>query len=283
MNQEPACTIMDEEQKRFTINMARHIELFDSMIRQMGYPRIAGLSDLENTIRFGRPLGKRKERFIENMIRSIESLEPYPEGKGIEGLAETTRKAFEEIDICMQRIETDDPLEFRKTHSTFMDIEQMGQTLMDMNVSARRLKNLLATGKPETIIPSLVTQYNTVFENWYKPVNGIIQDLLKDCIKNRSERNERIEEILSIERTHLCKDGVKSDLRCIRNAISHPRGCDCYDHYHFEFEDGSSQDMSIEEFHRTLALMTNKTTLVWRSLDVFLDFRMYHLLFERTA
>lgn len=38
---------MDEEQKRFTINMARHIELFDSMIRQMGYPKISGLSDLE--------------------------------------------------------------------------------------------------------------------------------------------------------------------------------------------------------------------------------------------
>ena len=138
---------MDEEQKRFTTNMARQIELFDSMIRQMGYPKISGLSDLENTIRFGRPLGKRKERFIENTIRSIESLEPYPKGKGIEGLAETTRKAFEGIDICMQRIETDDPLEFRKTHSTFMDIEQMGQTLKDMNVSAKRLKNLLATGK----------------------------------------------------------------------------------------------------------------------------------------
>ena len=274
---------MDEEQKRFTINMARHIELFDSMIRQMGYPKISGLSDLENTIRFGRPLGKRKERFIENKIRSIESLEPYPKGKGIEGLAETTRLAFEKMDLCMQRIGTDDPLEFRKTHSTFMDTKQMEQTLKDTNISYRRIMETLETGKPEAVVPSLATQYITVFENWYKPVYGIMQDLLKDCIKNKYERNRLIEETLAIERTHLCKNGVKSDLRCIRNAISHPHGCDCYDHYHFEFEDGSSQDMTIEEFHRTLALMTNKTTLVWRSLDVFLDFRMYHLLFERTA
>ena len=69
----------------------------------------------------------------------------------------------------------------------------------------------------------------------------------------------------------------------IENVVSHPHGYDYYGHYHFEFEDESSQDMSIDESHMTLALMTNKATLVWRFLDVFLDFRMYHLLFEKAA
>ncbi len=274
---------MDEEQKRFTTNMARHIELFDSAIRHMGCPKIGGLDDLMNTVRFGRPLGKRKERFIENTIKSIESLEPYPEGKGIEGLAETTRKAFERIDICMQRIETDDPVEFCRFHKTTIDAEKVSRLFEDQSMHSKRFLETLKSMKPETLIPSLVEQYTATFENYYKPVNRLMQDILKDSIKDKKELNDIIERVMAIERTYQYKNGMKSDLRCIRNILSHSKGYDRGDHYHFEFDDGTSRDMSIEEFHRTFVLMNAKTMLVQTSLAVFIDFRMYHLLFEKAA
>ena len=61
------------------------------------------------------------------------------------------------------------------------------------------------------------------------------------------------------------------------------RGHGRHDRRRSEFENESSEDMSIEKSRRMPALLTGKTTMTWLPFDVCRDFRIYHLLFERTA
>ncbi len=261
---------------------ASEITQLDEMMAEMGFRPVNGLDDLLNTIRNGRPLGKKKQRFIDNLLKSFRSCSGYsPEGYA-EGLSSVMERTLRTMEQLVDKVDVDDPVKFHSEHLLdLMDNEEMMHFLRDQTAGTRRIIELRKVGRPELALPALKDQFILQFEKLYKGVHKQICSLFKGVVNDRKELNDIIEEILSMNRTYDYKGVKKSDLRCMRNLFAHPDRIDYYDHYHLEFDDGTSLDIDAEGLIKISAIMMAKIGLMQFISRVLLNLRLYEIIIEK--
>ncbi len=261
---------------------ATDLSELNKMMEGTGLRLINGLDDVINTIRNGRPLGKKKERLISNMLRSFDSY-PYSALGGLNSsLSDVMKRALEKMMQTFGSLEIDDPTKYHSEHMKFYDLERMVHFLNDQTAATRRILELKKLGRPELSLPALKDQYVLNFEKLYKAASDQMHDTIKDALDKR-QMYQSIEEVLALNKTFGQKEKTKSDLRCMRNLFSHPDRIDFYDHYHLRFEDGTELDMYEEDLIGLTTLMGIKMMLMTGLIRVFFDMRVYDLILLKQA
>ena len=69
---------MDKEQLEFIQTIWVDLEFLNSNLEMMGFRKVRGSDDLFNTMKNGRSIANKKDRFISNLIQSLEYVNDHP-------------------------------------------------------------------------------------------------------------------------------------------------------------------------------------------------------------
>ncbi len=274
-------TFMNEDQRLFIDIIAFDVNTLNNVLVETGFRHIPGTDDLINTMHNGKPLGKKKQRFLDNLNKSFKAYRDDAPDFIIDKCPIMMIRTLDKLYFYVDKLSIDDPIAYHSKHLKGANIETVSQYMEDQSVATRRIDELLSIKKPALMLPAVKDQYVLAFEKLYKEMNRQLTYLFKELIPDKESLNKCVEDILAfkeiieVENKRTKKVDYKSDFRCIRNLLVHPEVIDRYDHYHLELEDKLSLDLRADELHGLTLLLMDKVAILQVLCRVIIDFKLY--------
>ena len=167
--------------------LAFDLKEFSNILKDIGLKPIGGLEDIVNTVSNGRPLGKKKQRLVDNIQKSFDSYPRQAPGGYSDSLSTIMKRTLEKTTEYFGNIEIEDPVKYHSKHLVLVDLEQMIYFMNDQTAATRRILELTKLNRAELVLPALKDQYVLTFEKIYKIVKKQIADMVKDAVKDKKQ------------------------------------------------------------------------------------------------
>lgn len=268
----------DSPEDVFVFAVAFKLEISVAALQEIGVPEIPGFKNLTNLIRSKHPLGKYRERFEDNLMKSLYTYftTKFPDGEKFYRSMEYSCQGIKQV---LSELTVESPIDYQKTHLESIESTRIAAYGNDQLSATRRLMKLFKLGDPALSLPAQKDQFNMIFENSYKAIHKMLMRLLDDGVLTQHKRYESVERILSISDTWMENGRLKSDIRFIRNCFEHPDRIDFYDHYSIKFDEHNTLDLHQEDLARMTTLMSIKCAQCELLFMVFFSLMLYTMQF----